>query len=183
MDVFFSAAREDMDGLEKAGLLVSATRRDLLSNSVVLVGDKTLPRRGPCRAAGAPCPDQPACDRRSGRGSCRALRGAGPEVSRSVFHRREEARPGRERPGGPPVRRIRFRGARRGLSDGRDDVQARLDSRQRSIGFPKMPSRPLSLSDRGPVVLQVQEKAALFLRLPEDPGAQAAFKAAGFDTL
>ena len=43
VDVFFSAASEDMDGLEKGGLVVSATRRDLLSNSVVLVGDKTLP--------------------------------------------------------------------------------------------------------------------------------------------
>jgi molybdate transport system substrate-binding protein len=39
-DLFFSAAKEDMDKLEKASLVVSATRRDLLANSIVLVGDK-----------------------------------------------------------------------------------------------------------------------------------------------
>lgn len=38
-DLFFSAAKEDMDKLEKAGLVDSATRRDLLSNAIVLVGD------------------------------------------------------------------------------------------------------------------------------------------------
>jgi molybdate transport system substrate-binding protein len=41
-DVFFSAASSDMDSLEKAGLLAPGTRRDLLSNAIVLVGDKTV---------------------------------------------------------------------------------------------------------------------------------------------
>jgi molybdate transport system substrate-binding protein len=41
-DVFFSAASEDMDKLEKAGLLEPATRKNLLSNAIVLVGDKTI---------------------------------------------------------------------------------------------------------------------------------------------
>jgi len=39
-DVFFSAASEDMDKLEKAGLLAPGTRVDLLSNAIVLVGDE-----------------------------------------------------------------------------------------------------------------------------------------------
>lgn len=43
-DLFFSAASEDMDKLQKAGLIDSATRRDLLSNAIVLVGDKSAPR-------------------------------------------------------------------------------------------------------------------------------------------
>jgi molybdate transport system substrate-binding protein len=38
-DVFFSAASEDMDRLEKAGLVVPGSRADLLSNAIVLVGD------------------------------------------------------------------------------------------------------------------------------------------------
>jgi molybdate transport system substrate-binding protein len=42
VDVFFSASSEDMDKLEKAGLLESCTRKDLCSNSIVLIGDKTL---------------------------------------------------------------------------------------------------------------------------------------------
>jgi molybdate transport system substrate-binding protein len=42
VDLFFSAASEDMDKLEKAGLVVPSTRADLLSNAVVLVGDDTL---------------------------------------------------------------------------------------------------------------------------------------------
>jgi len=41
-DVFFSAASEDMDKLEKAGLLEPGTRRNLLSNAIVLVGDKSV---------------------------------------------------------------------------------------------------------------------------------------------
>jgi molybdate transport system substrate-binding protein len=40
-DVFFPAAAEDMDRLAGAGLLAPDTRRDLLSNSLVLVGDKS----------------------------------------------------------------------------------------------------------------------------------------------
>jgi molybdate transport system substrate-binding protein len=38
VDVFFSAASEDMDRLDKAGLVEAGTRRDLLANSIVLVG-------------------------------------------------------------------------------------------------------------------------------------------------
>lgn len=41
VDVFFSAASSDMDTLEKAGLIAPGTRKDLLSNAIVLVGDKT----------------------------------------------------------------------------------------------------------------------------------------------
>jgi molybdate transport system substrate-binding protein len=37
VDVFFSAASEDMDRLEKLGLIVSQSRRDLLSNALVLI--------------------------------------------------------------------------------------------------------------------------------------------------
>lgn len=36
-DIFFSADEAKMDGLETAGLIVTATRRDLLSNSLVIV--------------------------------------------------------------------------------------------------------------------------------------------------
>ncbi len=36
-DIFFSADEAKMDGLETAGLIVTATRRDLLSNSPVIV--------------------------------------------------------------------------------------------------------------------------------------------------
>ncbi len=39
VDLFFSAAAEDMDKLDKAGLLAPRTRLDLLANSVVLVAD------------------------------------------------------------------------------------------------------------------------------------------------
>lgn len=39
VDLFFSAAAEDMDRLDKAGLLAPRTRLDLLANSVVLVAD------------------------------------------------------------------------------------------------------------------------------------------------
>jgi molybdate transport system substrate-binding protein len=39
VDVFFSAAAEDMDRLEKAGMIERGTRADLLSNSLVLVTD------------------------------------------------------------------------------------------------------------------------------------------------
>lgn len=42
VDVFFSAASADMDELESAGLIQRGTRKDLLSNAIVLVGDKTL---------------------------------------------------------------------------------------------------------------------------------------------
>ena len=38
VDVFFSAASEDVDKLEKAGLLEPGSRKDILSNSIVLVG-------------------------------------------------------------------------------------------------------------------------------------------------
>lgn len=41
VDIFFSAASEDMDKLEKAGLVAPGTRRNLLSNAIVLIGDKT----------------------------------------------------------------------------------------------------------------------------------------------
>ncbi len=41
-DVFFSAAAEDMDKLEKAGLIEPGTRRDLLSNAIVLVTDMDI---------------------------------------------------------------------------------------------------------------------------------------------
>jgi len=39
VDVFFSAAAEDMDKLEKGGLIEQGTRTDLLSNAIVLVTD------------------------------------------------------------------------------------------------------------------------------------------------
>jgi molybdate transport system substrate-binding protein len=42
VDVFFSAAAEDMDRLEKQGLIVTSTRRDSLSNSIVLIGSASL---------------------------------------------------------------------------------------------------------------------------------------------
>lgn len=42
VDVVFFAAAEDMDRLEKAGLVISASRRDLLSNSMVLIGDEEM---------------------------------------------------------------------------------------------------------------------------------------------
>jgi molybdate transport system substrate-binding protein len=38
VDVFFSAASEDMDRLADARLVASATRRDLFSNAIVLIG-------------------------------------------------------------------------------------------------------------------------------------------------
>ncbi len=38
VDVFFSAAAEDMDRLVKAGLVAPGTRMDLLSNSLALIG-------------------------------------------------------------------------------------------------------------------------------------------------
>jgi molybdate transport system substrate-binding protein len=44
VDVFFSASSEDMDRLAKAGLLEPGSRVDLLSNSIVLVGDAALPK-------------------------------------------------------------------------------------------------------------------------------------------
>ena len=39
VDVFFSAAKDDMDKLAKAGLVAGATRRDLFSNSIVLIAE------------------------------------------------------------------------------------------------------------------------------------------------
>ena len=42
VDVFFSAASADMDRLESKGLILRDSRRDLLSNTLVLVGDKEL---------------------------------------------------------------------------------------------------------------------------------------------
>jgi molybdate transport system substrate-binding protein len=41
-DLFFSAAAADVDKLEKAGLLVSGSRRNLVGNSLVLVGAKAV---------------------------------------------------------------------------------------------------------------------------------------------
>jgi molybdate transport system substrate-binding protein len=48
-EVFFSADAEKMDLLEKQGRIDSATRRDLLSNQLVLIvaGDSKLPIRSP----------------------------------------------------------------------------------------------------------------------------------------
>jgi molybdate transport system substrate-binding protein len=39
VDVFFSAAAADMDKLETEGMIVTASRRNMLSNAIVLVGD------------------------------------------------------------------------------------------------------------------------------------------------
>jgi molybdate transport system substrate-binding protein len=44
VDVFFSAAAEDMDKLAAGKLIVQESRQDLLSNSIVLVGDISLPK-------------------------------------------------------------------------------------------------------------------------------------------
>jgi molybdate transport system substrate-binding protein len=41
VDLFFSAAAEDVDKLEAAGLLAPGSRLDLLSNAIVLVGDSS----------------------------------------------------------------------------------------------------------------------------------------------
>lgn len=38
VDVYFAAASEDMDRLEKGGFILSSTRRNILSNSMVLIG-------------------------------------------------------------------------------------------------------------------------------------------------
>jgi molybdate transport system substrate-binding protein len=48
VDVFFSASSEDMDKLMTEGLLAAGTRKDLLSNRMVLIG---LPGAAPVRAA------------------------------------------------------------------------------------------------------------------------------------
>jgi len=45
VDVFFSAASSHMDTLEKSGLIVASTRKNLLSNAMVLISDGT--RKGP----------------------------------------------------------------------------------------------------------------------------------------
>ncbi len=42
VDVFFSAAAEDMDKLENSGLIEQGTRTDLLSNAIVLVTDMDI---------------------------------------------------------------------------------------------------------------------------------------------
>jgi len=42
VDVFFSASGSDMEELEKKGLVDRASRRDLLSNAMVLVGDASI---------------------------------------------------------------------------------------------------------------------------------------------
>jgi molybdate transport system substrate-binding protein len=47
VDVFFSASSEDVDKLLAKGLLVAGTRKDLLSNKIVLIGG---PRATPIRA-------------------------------------------------------------------------------------------------------------------------------------
>jgi molybdate transport system substrate-binding protein len=39
VDVFFSAAREDMDALENKGMILTGTRKNLLSNAIVLITD------------------------------------------------------------------------------------------------------------------------------------------------
>ena len=49
VDVFFSASSEDMDLLQREGLILAATRKDLLSNSIVLIGG---PASVPVRPAG-----------------------------------------------------------------------------------------------------------------------------------
>jgi molybdate transport system substrate-binding protein len=41
VDLFFSASSEDMNKLEKAGYILPGGRKDLLSNRVVLIGEKT----------------------------------------------------------------------------------------------------------------------------------------------
>lgn len=52
VDVFFSASAEDMVALEAKGLLVAGTRRDLLSNRIVLIGGPTaVPVHGETAAA------------------------------------------------------------------------------------------------------------------------------------
>lgn len=43
VDVFFSAAAGDMDKVEAEGLVDSASRRDILSNAMVLIGDAGTP--------------------------------------------------------------------------------------------------------------------------------------------
>ena len=53
VDVFFSAARLDMDQLQKKGLIVPQTRVDLLGNSLVLVGGpeaRPVPGKGDLQA-------------------------------------------------------------------------------------------------------------------------------------
>jgi molybdate transport system substrate-binding protein len=42
VDVFFSASSEDMDALEGEGLVVTDTRKNLLSNAIVLIGGPTV---------------------------------------------------------------------------------------------------------------------------------------------
>lgn len=42
VDVIFAAATEDMDTLEQESLIVPSTRRDLLSNSMVLIGSSEM---------------------------------------------------------------------------------------------------------------------------------------------
>ncbi|MGA2642166.1 MAG: molybdate ABC transporter substrate-binding protein [Spirochaetia bacterium] len=42
VDVFFSAAAEDMDRLERNGMIEQGTRTDLLSNAIVLVADMDI---------------------------------------------------------------------------------------------------------------------------------------------
>ena len=50
VDVFFSASSEDVDKLMRDGLLAAGTRKDLLSNRMVLIG---APEAAPVRAATA----------------------------------------------------------------------------------------------------------------------------------
>ncbi len=42
VDVFFSAAREDMDRLQDARLIVGETRQEVLSNSLVVIGEPSF---------------------------------------------------------------------------------------------------------------------------------------------
>jgi molybdate transport system substrate-binding protein len=53
VDVFFSASGKDMDLLQRKGLIVAGTRRDLLSNRIVLIAGPSAPR-----AATAVTPDE-----------------------------------------------------------------------------------------------------------------------------
>lgn len=46
VDLFFSASPEDVETLEAKGLLVPGTRKDLLSNRIVLIGG---PSAEPCQ--------------------------------------------------------------------------------------------------------------------------------------
>ncbi len=52
VDLFLSASVEDMDLLQRGGLIVPGTRRDLLSNRIVLIAGPGAPRAAAVAAAG-----------------------------------------------------------------------------------------------------------------------------------